>query len=109
MLYLFLLSYSISSKHVFIAVSDFGVPKKKLNPDNSQAKVKYPPLGTENSQMPRVSRGKEGGGGGTLKFRFDLRIISTESTFYLTCTIFVCFCFSPFLISCFFFAIYIFV
>ena len=34
-IYVFLLTYSISSKHVFIAVSDFDARKNHLKPDNS--------------------------------------------------------------------------
>ena len=76
---------SILSKHVFIAVSDFGARKKKnLKPDTSGSIFSTPPRqgqiphpreglirqiphspGTENSQMPGVCPG--GGGGGDVE------------------------------------------
>ena len=78
--------YSISSKQVFIAVSDFSVPPKKLKPDTScsifptkprQRSNHHPWAGltnqiphspsTENSQMPGVCPRV----GRMLKFRFD--------------------------------------
>ena len=72
------LNSSISSRHVFIVVSDFGAPQKNhLNPCTSGSIFSIPPRqrsssplpGTESDQMPEVYPGR-----GVLKFRFDRRI-----------------------------------
>ena len=83
------LTYSISSKHVFIAVSDFDARKNDLKPDNSGSifkgqittpgkalQIKFPTsLAKKLVKCPGFVLG------GMLKFRFEWRISWSRSCF----------------------------